>query len=191
MNLENLLFFIMTTLPFSFCFLPSFHFYTHQKRVYSVCRFTVSRVRLICKSSFLERYSITENAKNAGLSYDCQENPNNLISILVGMIPCVFLEIICPGRCSSNVCCIFSITRQFQILSHDQNPADNLLVCRIPLVLLLQIPMEHCSRFCACRKSDRIDLIIACAANNSCFICPCQCLARIAAHAGRVREAVQ
>ena len=98
---------------------------------------------------------------------------------------------ICPDRCSSNVCCIFSITREFQILSHDQNPADNLLVCRIPLVLLLQIPMQHSRRFCARRKSDRIDPIIACAAYNSCFICPYQRLARIAAHAGRVREAVK
>lgn len=75
MNLENLLFFIMTMLPFSFCILPSFHFYTHQKRVYSVRRFTVSRVRLICKSSFLERYSITENAKNAGFSYGSHGKP--------------------------------------------------------------------------------------------------------------------
>ena len=78
------------------------------------------------------------------------------------------------------------------ILSPYQNPADNLHVCRIPfiqMVLLFQIAVQHGRCFRAGCKACRIDPAAACAAHDSCFICPGKRLTRIAAYAACVREA--
>ena len=66
----------------------------------------------------------------------------------------------------------------------------NLLVnTHLFAVLLFQIAVQHGRCFRTARKACRIDPAAACAAHDSCFICPGKRLTRIAAYAACVREA--